>query len=408
MTIAEVLLQDSSEPVPHGVRFPQGARVPQGSSVLAVVAHARSVPSLQREAFAVELAALGEGPGHVVVHTCHRVELYVAASTFRHELPEPPDGARILSDADAARHLISVGCGLDSAVFGETQILHQIRETISRRQAERALDPVLDRLFQAALHAGRMAHGWFSGSPRSLADVALDRIEKAIGPLAGRRILIVGVGRMGRLAAFASLRRGCAVVIANRNFERAAQLAREVGGTTIPFDAQGDLGDLDGVVVAIAGAWPVGPGDAGRLLELAVPIVDLSSPPAIPDLLRLDLGGLFTSVDDLADDDHGPGERVRRRLDRLISETGRDYCQWLRGRENVDAIHAVVATAEGFRDAELAKLRQRLPDLSAEEIDVIEQMSHRLVASLLHAPLTALNNDATGDLERAARELFQL
>ena len=108
-----------------------------------------------------------------------------------------PPGVERLEDAAAVRHLITVGCGLDSAVFGETQILHQLRETIAARQAERALDPVLDRLFQAALHAGRAAHAWFNGSPRSLADVALDRIGDAIGPLDGRRILVVGVGQDG-------------------------------------------------------------------------------------------------------------------------------------------------------------------------------------------------------------------
>jgi len=387
---------------------PSRATGSPGAAIVALVAHARSVPSLRREAFASELAALGEDPGHVVVRTCHRVELYVAPQAFRGELPVLPAGGNLIEDAAAARHLISVGCGLDSAVFGETQILHQLRETIAQRQAERALDPVLDRLFQAALHAGRAAHAWFSGSPRSLADVALDRIAKATGPLEGRRILVVGVGRMGRLAAFAAFRRGCAVVVTNRNLERAAQLAREVSGTTVPFGIEGDLGNLDGVVVAIAGAWPVAPGDAGRLIEFAVPIVDLSSPPAVPDLLRHRLGGVFSSIDDLVDDDQGPGERIRRRLDRLISETGREYCQWLRARASVPAIHAVVATAEGYRDAELEWLRRRLPDLSADEVDVIDQMSHRLVAAMLHAPLTALNNDATGELERAARELFQL
>jgi hypothetical protein len=35
-------------------------------------------------------------------------------------------------------------------------------------------------------------------------------------------------------------------------------------------------------------------------------------------------------------------------------------------------------------------------------------MSHRLVAGILHAPLTALNEDTSGDLERAARDLFAL
>lgn len=380
-----------------------------GAAVLALVTHARSVPSLRREAFASELAALGEGPGHVVVHTCHRVELYVAPGTFLGQLPALPAGGRLLEDAAAVRHLISVGCGLDSAVFGETQILHQLRETIAERQAERALDPVLDRLFGAALHAGRAAHTWFNGSPRSLADVALDRIEKAIGPLDGRRILVVGVGRMGRLAAFAAARRGCSVVVTNRGLERGAQLAREVSGTTLPFGIDGaldGLDELDGVVVAIGGAWPVGRGDTDRLTDQAVPVVDLSSPPAVSEALQERLGGRFISVDDLADDEGGPGERVRRRLETLISETGREYCHWLRRRQAVPAIHAVVEIAEQHRHAEVERLRRRAPSLAAEDLAMVEQMSHRLVAAILHAPLAALNDDASGDLERAARELF--
>ena len=374
--------------------------------MLALVTHARSVPSLRREAFAADLEELGEGPGHVVVHTCHRVEVYIANTSFRGPIPALPAGGEVLSDDAAVRHLISVGCGLDSAVFGETQILHQLRETVAERQGERALDPALDRLFQAALHAGRIARAWFNGSPRSLADVALDRIGDVVGPLEGRRILIVGVGRMGRLAAFAAMRRGATVVIANRSPERAAQLAREVGGIAVPLDLDGAADDLDGVVVAIGGGWPVGRPAIDRLIAHSVPVVDLSSPHALPDVLREGLGARSVTVDDLADDDRGPGDRVRRRLEQLISQTGRDYCQWIRTRDAVPAIQAVVTAAEQHRLGEIEWLRGRLPSLSADELDVIDRMSHRLVGAILHAPLVALNEDASGDLEPAARTLF--
>lgn len=386
-----------------------GPAVGRGASVCAVVAHARRVPSPRREAFATELLALGEGPGHIVIHTCQRVEIYFAPRAFGLELPALPDGAVVLEDAEAARHLISVACGLDSAVVGEAQILHQLRETIADRQGARALDPVLDRLFKAALHAGRAGHAWFTGSPRSLADVALDRIADVIGPLEGRRILVVGVGRMGRLAAFAAMRRGCSVLISNRGQERALQLAHEVGGVSVPFGVDGVLGGADGpdgIVVAIGGAWPVGGRDAQALLERGVPIADLSSPPAVSEALAKGLGSGFFSVDDLADDDHGPGERVRQRLEHLISLTGRDYCQWVRTREAGPAIQAVVARAEQRRDAEVEWLHRRLPGLTTAELAVVEQMSHRLVAALLHAPLVALNRDTSGALDRAARELF--
>lgn len=381
------------------------------ATVVAVIAHARSVPSLAREAFASAIGELPSSPAWIVVHTCHRVELYIAPDALAGDpfaLASIPSGAAILTDADAVRHLISVACGVDSAVFGETQILHQLRETFAARSGGSVvgLDPVLDRLFTAALHGGRIAHGWFNGSPRSLADVALDRIEHHAGPLEGRRILVVGVGRMGRLAALAARRRNASLVITNRGAERADALARELGATTIPFGVDGGIDHLEGVILAIGGTWSLGGRDRRRLIELGVPVVDISSPPAVPAEVRAELGERFVSVDDLVDEDAGPSDRLRGRLDRLISDTGRDYCAWVRSRSSVPAIKAVIATVEQRRLAEVEWLRRHLAGLSAEDQAVVEQMSHRLVAAILHAPLTALQGDTSGDLEHAARELF--
>jgi glutamyl-tRNA reductase len=228
------------------------------------------------------------------------------------------------------------------------------------------------------------------------------------GPLAGRRILVVGVGRMGRLAAFAAHRRAADVLIANRTPEHAAALAAEVDGDAVPFTLDGSVPDVDGVVVAVAGRWPLESDQIRTLAERGVPVVDLSSPPAVPPQLQLDLGDRFVSVDDLATGDGAPGARLRHRLEKLVSESGREYCQWIRARETVPAIQAMVATAEEHRRAELAWLVRRMPDLAPEDVGLVEQMSHRLVAAILHAPLAALNGDSTGDLERAARELFNV
>jgi glutamyl-tRNA reductase len=64
--------------------------------------------------------------------------------------------------------------------------------------------------------------------------------------------------------------------------------------------------------------------------------------------------------------------------------------------------------AEAHRRAELDWLMRRLDDLPEDDRRLIEQMSHRLVAGILHAPLAALNADSSGELERAARDLFAL
>jgi glutamyl-tRNA reductase len=379
------------------------------ATVMALVAHARWVPSVRREAFAADLAALPPSPGAIVVHTCHRVELYVAPAAYGGPLPALPAGAQRLDDVEAARHLIAVACGLDSAVLGEDQVLHQLRETIAARHAGQPLDPVLDRLFQAALHAGRRAHTWFGGAPRSLADLALDAIAARVGPLDGRTILIGGAGRMGRLAALAAARRGARVVITNRTADRGAALARELDGTAVPFGEDDVLPALDGVILALGGRWAVGALDAARLVRAATTVVDLSSPPALDADLQSYLGPHFISVDDLAGGPISePDERLHRRLQSLVSDTGRDYCRWLRTRDAVPAIQAMAETAETHRREEVGRLLRRLDGVSEDDRRLIEQMSHRLVASILHAPLSALNADESGELERAARDLFAL
>ncbi len=70
-------------------------------------------------------------------------------------------------------------------------------------------------------------------------------------------------------------------------------------------------------------------------------------------------------------------------------------------------IQALSELAEQERADEIERLFRRL-DLPEHERELVVQMSHRLVAGLLHAPLVTLRDDASGDLERAARTLFSI
>ena len=382
----------------------------ESATVVAHVLHARRVRSAERETFAAALAGLDLGPQAIVVHTCHRVELYVAGDAADDlALPPLPPGAERLQDVDAVRHLIEVACGLDSAVFGEDQILHQLRVTLAERRKAGRIDAILDRLFQAALRAGRQSRAWLDGSPRSLADVALDLIARSAGELRDRTVIVVGAGKMGRLAAFAAHRRGARVVVVNRTLERARALAAEVGGTWAPFGIDDVLPPAAGVVVALAGTWHVGAVDGQRIAAAGTLVVDLSSPQSVPADVQARLVDRFVSVDDLVmGSEFGPQDRLRRRIEKLVAEVGRDFCAWLRARESVPVIQAMASSAEQIRREELEWLLHRLPELGPDERAVVEQMSHRLVAAVLHAPLDALHSDEGGTLERAARDLFGL
>jgi glutamyl-tRNA reductase len=377
-------------------------------AVVALVTHARQVPSALRETFKDDLAALDPDEATIAVHTCHRVELYVA-SVDEHErpLPEPPAGARRLEGTDAIRHVIAVACGLDSAVLGENQVLHQLRETLNQRRTEGRLDPALDRLFQIALHAGRRARSWLNGTQRSLADVALERVARRVGELEGKELLIVGAGVMGRLAAFAAARQGAEVIVTSRTDARAIGLARDVGGRAVPFEGENVVPDVAGALVALCGEWRVGEQDGLRLAENGTVVVDMSSPPAVPDRLQGQLGDSFISTDDLAGESgFEPQGRLRERLEQLVEESTDAYCRWLRSRNVLPAIQAIGEAVDEQRRHELEWLFRRIPEMPEKERSLIEQMSNRLVAGILHEPRTALNADESGELGQAARELF--
>lgn len=414
---------------------------PALASLVALAVHARRVPSLEREAFAARAADLATARGAIVLHTCHRVELYAWLPALAGDaLPDLPPGGVRIDGVAAAQHLFTVAAGMDSVVIGEDEILHQLRDCLAARHehtatatgessaggvalaeraagvavAERAaapvdLDPVLERLFQQALHVGRQAHAWRDGAPRSLADVALDRIGRDLPTLEGRSILVVGAGRMGRISAFAAARRGARVVVTNRTEERAADLAEEIAGAALPFVSGDSIPDLAGTIVAAGGTWPADTATARRMARLGAVVVDLSSPPVIPVDLQAALGEDFVSVDDLAHiPEAGPHERLRRRVDRLVGDVAAEFEGWAATRGSVPAIRAIADHAEAKRAAELDRLLRRAPTLEPEVRELVDEMSHRLVAGLLHGPLAALRSDVDGDRDALVRELFGL
>ena len=397
-------------------------------SLLALVAHARDVSSEAREAFGDAAAAITHDPRAILLRTCHRVELYVsldpASGRPPLHLPELPAGGRRLEGIEVARHLFLVAAGLDSVVVGEDQILHQLRDCLSDRHLPGAaacpveigssradavgLDPVLARLFQTAAHLGRETRSWREGPPRSLADVVLDRIVAVTGPVARQQVLVVGAGRMARLVAVAASHAGADVLVANRSVDRAAALAYDTGGSVSAFGAQAPLPEVDAVVLAIAARWPLSTAARADLLAATLPVVDLSSPPAVDPDLRALLGSRYTSVDDIA---RGPRDataaRLSRRYERTMADAESAFANWVHARTSVPAIRALSALAEERRAEELERLFRRM-DLPDHDRELVEQMSHRLVAGLLHGPLATLREDATGDADRAARVLFSL
>jgi glutamyl-tRNA reductase len=239
----------------------------------------RTAPVEIRERFAITPSKLGataadllelEGVSEgVVISTCNRTEFYLASDSaeqaigsLRRKLGEEDEAHWYERHRmEAARHLCRVASGLDSMVLGETEIFGQVKEGYRAALDAGATSAVLNRLFQRAFGVGKKIRTDTSiqVGATSVAGSAVELAEKIFGRLDGCRVIVIGAGEMSRQTAQALVSRGASTVfVTNRSFERAEELAKDMGGRAVHFDQwQGVLAGVDVVISSTSAPHPV-------------------------------------------------------------------------------------------------------------------------------------------------------
>lgn len=253
----------------------------------------------------------------VLLATCHRVELYGLGAI-------PTDHVPQLQSTSAVAHLLRVAAGIESAVTGEDEVLHQVRQGLADARADRLIDGSLIRLFETAIATGRRVRTGRRSEAPSLADRAVEWLSGRV-PLGGEPVLVVGAGRMGALLARALNRRQAQVTIASRTRTRAERLARERKASAADLaEAVGLAPQMSAIAVALAGPWAAAAG--------LPPTADLSSPPAVAARERLRLGADFLAIDDLYDRSQSGPQAYVEAAQSVVELKTADYMRWLECR----------------------------------------------------------------------------
>ena len=365
---------------------------------------------------AVELAAdlARDGIEAIVVSTCNRTEVYLCgggAERAREELErrsglELSDVLATWEEADAVEHLFRVSSGLDSLVPGEAQILGQVRQAYDAALTTGATGPLLNRLFEDALHAGKRVRteARLAELPESVSASAVDLAEKTLGGLERRRALLFGAGKMSELAALDLKRRGAEVVVSSRTLESAEELAERVGGRAAAFDAVAvELTDADLVLSATRCPYPILHAEAVQPRTKPLVLVDVAVPrdldPAIGELE----GCTLFDIDALGGGLVGREEDVRE-AEEIVAQEAARFAEWRRSRGAAGAIRDLRRRAETIRAEELARAEPRLAELSPRERKTVETLTAQIVNKLLHAPTVRAKQAGSEPL----RDLFAL
>jgi glutamyl-tRNA reductase len=368
-----------------------------------------------------------DGREAVVLSTCNRTELYVVgaeeddAIAELERLAEGSLGAYLyrLSDEAAALHLFRVAAGLDSMVPGEGEILGQVRAAYEAG----ACGPVLDRLFRGALHAGRKARveTAIGESPSSVSAAAAALAQQVFGDLEGRRVLIIGAGKVGELAARNLLSRGAEVAfVANRSADRAAEVARSLGSEPLPLERIAD--ELAGAHVVVSSTSAPGfvltrehvEQGLGRRKGAPLFLIDLAVPRDIePSVSELE-GCFLYDIDDLeavVAESLAGRRREADRAESIVAAEAARFREWQTSLDVVPAIASLREHAEAIRAAELAKAEGRLGGLSDSERRTVESLTRQIVNKLLHGPIVRTKESAALEgvgYANALRHLFGL
>jgi glutamyl-tRNA reductase len=139
-----------------------------------------------------------------------------------------------LLDECALAQIFRVTSGLDSLVLGEPQIVSQVKAAWEQARTVAAAGHFLDSVLEKALSVSKQVRTETAIEKLavSIPGAALDLARQIFGSLQGRRILLLGTGKMNELSARQMVENGAgSLVVIDQSPARAQELAERLGGT---------------------------------------------------------------------------------------------------------------------------------------------------------------------------------
>jgi len=371
----------------------------------------------------------------MILSTCNRVEV-VAESLDDvlireficefHQIPHDSVSNHLYSyrNADAIRHVFRVTASLDSMVIGEPQILGQVKEAyriaIDAGTVGMHLTALMNRAFAVAKKV-RSETG-ISQSAVSVSYAAVELARKIFGDLSGKTVMIIGASKMGELAAKHLRRAGASsVLVTNRTFERAVELAKVFEGAAVPFEHFTDHMAGADIVITSTGAphFIISKNLAEQVIHRRknkpIFFIDIAVPRDIdPAVNEIDNAFLY-DIDDLQQViDANLKERLKEamRAEEIVDNEVEAFCLKMQTRDVVPTIVQLRESLEKVRRDEIERNRRHLRDLSPEQQAAVDQITKSIVNKILHPPIEHLKQMARdprgADLAEVIRKIFNV
>ncbi len=357
----------------------------------------------------------------IILSTCNRVELYAnvkdyqraaeAVKTFLSEFhninrSSLDAGLYIYDGVNAVRHIFRVASSLDSMVVGEPQILGQLKDAFELALSQKTTGILLNKLMKKAISVAKRVRTEtrIAENAVSISFAAVELAKKIFTDLSKRVFMLLGAGEMAELAAKHLISSGVKeVLVSNRTYERACDIAKEFNGKPVRFDEFIDEMARADIVICSTGApdYIVTKDQMQKVMkerkQRQVFLIDISVPRNIdPETNDLDNVYLY-NVDDLqgvVDSNLFERKKEAEKAEKIIDEELETFLRWQSTLDSVPTIIAIREKAEEIKKEELDKLFHKITGMGEKEREAIEYMAAALINKMIHPPTAALKEDS--------------
>ncbi len=370
-----------------------------------------------------------------ILSTCNRTETIAVGDSpdpaiiinwlaEYHKLPvtQLQDSTYSYKEYKAVQHAMSVACGLDSMVLGETQILGQFKDCFALAQKFNTTGPDLNNLAQSTNRVTKKVRTetGLGENPVSVASIAVTLARQLFSDISSCNVLLIGAGETIELLA-THLRSANVtnLVIANRTFSNAELLAKNFHAHAISLEAVPHKLESTDILISSTGSrLPI---LSKSTIENALksrrhkPIfmVDLAVPrdiePEVSSLRDIYLYGIDDLQEIVSENMTLRQDAVQDAL-QIIDEAVAGFMDHYRSLDAVDTLLEFRHRHEQLKQAELEKALNRLKKGDDPEI-VLSAFANQLTNKIIHIPSVEIKQagtDGRHDLLAAIKQLFHL
>jgi glutamyl-tRNA reductase len=330
----------------------------------------------------------------------------------------------IFEDTDAVRHIMRVASSLDSMVVGEPQILGQVKEAYVQATREKISGVIINRLMHRSFHAAKRVktETEICEAAVSISYSAVELAKKIFHVLDGKKALLIGAGEMAELAAKHLIAQGVSsVVVANRTFERAVQVAELFDARPVSFEEiETQLVDVDIVLTSTASpeyviTYPQVKNAFKKRRNRPLFFIDIAVPRDVqPEVNKLENAYVY-DIDDLKgviELNKAQRQQEAIKAERIVQEEVFKFEKWFKTLEVVPTIVSLKDKVEDIIQAELKKSYSSFSDLTPHQIETIQTLMRSIAEKIINDPILYLKRKAERPMLNSyldvTRNLFNL